>query len=558
MALSESAAAAQPALGEDTTNLPHGQVYGSSMLPGEQVFPYLPGRSGVRKLQRVHPLLQDDNAVFDETPHLYYVRHTAHSLHSPPVPPYRAVRPEVVVDVLDPSSTAAHEVDRRTAAAARTSQWFAVPEGDSVTGLIGSFMGSFDAAQSLRGMKRKKEWPYARYAVYDAVTRKPVRAMTDDEIRTAWERNGEDKRNRGSYTHLQLEKAGNSEEDTDRDLDEWPGCQDVLDYVRQDRGWEIYRTELVVEDRTHLFTAGSVDLVARDPTDGKFILGDYKRCTKVDRDAVYGPRGKERHRRCRAPFADLDDCKLTKYMLQLNVYAAILSTHYGMPVKEMFLACVHPDFVRPPRPGGEALTEAPPGGAGALPAGRRFLYIPIPSRPDLVQRLLVHRQLRVLGPDALPLRGAVQLLARPEPDLAVARLGAQGAAATTIPPALFTLAGGADGLLLFRADRDDSASRLSGGRGPWTVEGPTAARETLSRWMALAHHGIPPYSTWLPVLQVLCANREDSAVRDSLPSPTAATDGLITTNDPYAEDASSILEALNRPVTPPDRKKARK
>ena len=43
------------------------------------------------------------------------------------------------------------------------------------------------------------------------------------------------------------------------------------------------------------------------------------------------------------PLGHLPDCNFYSYSLQLNLYAYILSTEYGMPVNSMLLGIVHPD-----------------------------------------------------------------------------------------------------------------------------------------------------------------------------------------------------------------------
>lgn len=49
----------------------------------------------------------------------------------------------------------------------------------------------------------------------------------------------------------------------------------------------------------------------------------------------------------RYPLSFLPDTLENKYFLQLNFYAYMLKTYYGITVSLMYLCCFHPDFKEP-------------------------------------------------------------------------------------------------------------------------------------------------------------------------------------------------------------------
>ena len=99
------------------------------------------------------------------------------------------------------------------------------------------------------------------------------------------------------------------------------------------RGLESYRTEWMIYVEPE-WLARSVDFVTKDASGGLAIL-DWKRSKKISSEAMF-------RRRMRAPFQDLDDCNFFHYALQLNVYAYILRTEYGLQVRELLLGVFHP------------------------------------------------------------------------------------------------------------------------------------------------------------------------------------------------------------------------
>lgn len=104
------------------------------------------------------------------------------------------------------------------------------------------------------------------------------------------------------------------------------------------KGLEPFRTELSVF-HCGLRLAGQIDLLCLRP-DGNFAILDWKRSKEIKLESRF-------KRRMLPPFHALDDCNFFHYALQLNVYAYILRTEYGLTVKELLLGVFHPTQSKP-------------------------------------------------------------------------------------------------------------------------------------------------------------------------------------------------------------------
>lgn len=104
-------------------------------------------------------------------------------------------------------------------------------------------------------------------------------------------------------------------------------------------GLQPWRTEWVIFDEA-ADVAGSVDLVARNPATGKFVIVDWKRCAHGE-----GESGFAAHYwgHTMLPPADaLQECKLSHWALQVNIYRMILEAHYGLEVEAMMMVVLYP------------------------------------------------------------------------------------------------------------------------------------------------------------------------------------------------------------------------
>ena len=88
--------------------------------------------------------------------------------------------------------------------------------------------------------------------------------------------------------------------------------------------------------------AGTADILAVRRRDSTLILGDYKTNEHIDATARY-------KNRALPPYNHLDDCHLTRYSMQLHLYAYILRAHYLDPSDSLELILIHlaPDNPEP-------------------------------------------------------------------------------------------------------------------------------------------------------------------------------------------------------------------
>ena len=159
-----------------------------------------------------------------------------------------------------------------------------------------------------------------------------ARALTDDEIRSAWTANGTHKSHLGTERHLLAELFFNGlpfrwwEEDM-RVLYEF--CHDHLipnGIVAHNTEKEIYLPEADL--------AGSIDLIVWDARRGLYHVIDHKRSDKLSSQMRgYG--------KMKAPMNHLDDCKGAGYALQTSIYQYILEREYGMRIGDRILLSLH-------------------------------------------------------------------------------------------------------------------------------------------------------------------------------------------------------------------------
>ena len=162
-----------------------------------------------------------------------------------------------------------------------------------------------------------------------------ARAMTDHEIKAAWEDNRVDGSNRGTEAHLQMELWANSEPCRVDEDEVRTGLRFVASQLAP-LGVTAYRTELEIF-ATAEGIAGSVDFVGRLPSGGLVIV-DWKRCGKLKDDVVSPFRKK-----MLPPLAHLESCAGAKYTLQLSIYAWILEKYHGETVEGLALCSLHPE-----------------------------------------------------------------------------------------------------------------------------------------------------------------------------------------------------------------------
>jgi hypothetical protein len=99
--------------------------------------------------------------------------------------------------------------------------------------------------------------------------------------------------------------------------------------------------EVILADPSSL-TAGTCDILAVRRRDSALILGDYKTNEHIEPTSRYKTRALP-------PYQHLDDCHLTRYSVQLHLYAWILRAHYLAPSDALQLVLIHlqPDNPEP-------------------------------------------------------------------------------------------------------------------------------------------------------------------------------------------------------------------
>ena len=99
--------------------------------------------------------------------------------------------------------------------------------------------------------------------------------------------------------------------------------------------------ETILADPDSL-TAGTADILAVRRRDSTIILGDYKTNEHIGSTSRY-------NNRALPPYHHLDDCHLTRYSIQLHLYAWILRAHYLAPTDALEMILIHlaPDQPEP-------------------------------------------------------------------------------------------------------------------------------------------------------------------------------------------------------------------
>lgn len=195
----------------------------------------------------------------------------------------------------------------------------------SCTGFLHSFFPHFDPDATIRKMMKSPKWPQNKYY-----------GMTAEEIKTQWSNSGKDASEAGTAMHLGIEMFHNGAEHL---ID--PAAKDSVEWRYFQKYWkecgddlEPYRTEWEVWSEEHKL-AGSIDMIYRRKSDGKFVIYDWKRSKdiKTGNDFENGY----------PPLNHLPNCNYWHYTLQLNVYKWFLETFYGLEVVDLYLIILHPD-----------------------------------------------------------------------------------------------------------------------------------------------------------------------------------------------------------------------
>jgi len=193
----------------------------------------------------------------------------------------------------------------------------------SCTGFLHSFFPHFDPDTTIKKMMNSPKWPQSKYY-----------GMTASEIKNQWNSSGKEASEAGTAMHLGIEMFHNDAnvDDSIKESVEWKYFQNYWKECGEDL--EPYRTEWEVWSEEHKL-AGSIDMIYRRKSDGKFIIYDWKRSKEIKTTNTF--------ENGYAPLDHLPNCNYWHYTLQLNVYKWFLETFYGLEVAELYLIILHPD-----------------------------------------------------------------------------------------------------------------------------------------------------------------------------------------------------------------------
>ena len=197
----------------------------------------------------------------------------------------------------------------------------------SCTGFIHEFFGHFNPKEIIAKMRKNPiKWAQSKYY-----------GKTDEEIIKEWNDNGKAASEAGTAMHLAIEQFlhGSPEEIAPETFDsiEWKYFKKFWDTFGSDL--EPYRSEWEVWTSSDIKLCGSIDMVFRRKSDGKFVIYDWKRSKEIKAENPFG--------NGLAPLDHLPDCNYWHYTMQLNIYKWILEKYYGLEVDGLYLVILHPD-----------------------------------------------------------------------------------------------------------------------------------------------------------------------------------------------------------------------
>ena len=206
----------------------------------------------------------------------------------------------------------------------------------SCTGLIEKYFPKFDASAAYDGMKKKGRIDDPEDDYYQ---------MTKEEVLAQWSDGGYEARTHGKHMHKAIEAFLNNAHDPTAPIWESPENKPALDRFLDMWTHEIVgkiiplRTEMIMFDKRFEF-AGQADLLYTrpewlgDPAKRKWIgVGDWKRSKKTFKEKAYGTGF--------GPCSGLPNGSLSKYQLQMSLYASCLMRQTDFEVVELCLGIFH-------------------------------------------------------------------------------------------------------------------------------------------------------------------------------------------------------------------------
>eukprot|EP00667_Euglena_gracilis_P006560 EG_transcript_6616 len=211
-----------------------------------------------------------------------------------------------------------------------------VKASTSVTSFVYSLFPVFEEDKVIDSMMMSPTWPPEKYV--NPETQQPY---TRREIKQLWRDKSKDSITRGTYMHLNIEKALNGAP-ADVALPELQQFQTLQLEVFEQRGIQPVRTEMSIYDED-LDLAGVVDFLGQDPS-GAFHLCEWKRAVDYEKKAAEVFKATAS---ALWPVEHLPNNDAVKHALQLNLYARILEQKYGVRVAGLWIGVMHADRSAP-------------------------------------------------------------------------------------------------------------------------------------------------------------------------------------------------------------------
>lgn len=197
----------------------------------------------------------------------------------------------------------------------------------SVTTFIHDFFPKFDPDAVIKRMMQSPKWCDS-----------PYHGMSPQAIKDKWESNRTEQAALGTQLHTLIDRFYNgtlSEAQLRTHADTIPELHHFLRFHHDFKDdLEPYRTEWCIFD-DHLRLAGSVDMVFRQRTTGRFFIYDWKR-TKELKYTNRWETGLD-------PLDHRPHCNYISYSMQLYMYRYILEKHYGLKISATYLCIFHPN-----------------------------------------------------------------------------------------------------------------------------------------------------------------------------------------------------------------------
>ena len=185
----------------------------------------------------------------------------------------------------------------------------------SCTTWVKSFFEKFDANKIIDKMMAKPDWPTSKYY-----------GMSKYQIKELWRKSGAEAAAFGTGMHQRIENYYNGSID-DSEEPEWFY---FMNFKNDHAHLEPFRTEMMVYDED-IKICGSIDMLFINP-DGTLSIYDWKFSKEIQYNSFSGKKIQP---------VNLEDCNVTHYSLQLNMYRIILERKYGFTIKDMNLVFMH-------------------------------------------------------------------------------------------------------------------------------------------------------------------------------------------------------------------------